>query len=144
MKKETIIAIFFGVLIGGIVAFVLIAKNKEKQLENTKTIAPDAKNTPITKVTNPSIQSLEILVPQDRTIVDSNKVTIKGKADKDSTILIESPINDAVFKNEKGEFSYQFPLALGENTIKITAYSKDPKFKPQEKELKIYYLEEQL
>ena len=144
MKRETVIAIFFGVLLGALVALVLLVKNKEFQLTKTKTIAPTEKIKKLSKKAIVNLKSLEILEPQDGSIFNAKTITVKGKADKDALIIIQSPIKDVVLKNEKKEFSVTFPLALGENVIKITAYSKNTQAKPQEKELYIYNLDEEL
>lgn len=144
MKKETVIAIFFGVLFGALVALFLLAKNKELQFSRTKTIAPTEKINKISKNNVQNQKSLEILEPEDGSVFNSKTVTIKGKADKDALIVIQSPIKDSILKNEKDQFSLSFPIALGENVIKITAYGKDAQSRPQEKELHIYNLDEQL
>lgn len=144
MKKETIIAIFFGVAFGALVALFLLAKNKEFQLTRTKTIAPTEKASKKSKNIIVDIKTLEILNPQDGVILNSKSVKIEGKADKGALIIIQSPIKDMVLKNEKDQFSIVFPLSLGENVIKITTYSKDALVRSQEKELHIYNLDEQL
>jgi len=144
MKKETVIAIIFGVIFGALVALFLLAKNKEFQLNRTKTIAPTEKINKISKNILVNQKSLEILEPEDGSVLNSKTVTIKGTADKDILIIIQSPVKDLIFKNEKEQFSTVFSLALGENVIKITAYAKDEQSRPQEKELHIYNLDEQL
>ena len=144
MKKETVIAIFFGVVFGALVAFILLAKNKEFQLAKTKTIAPTEKASKLSKKVIVSLKSLEVSEPADGSIFNTKSINIKGKVDKDALIIIQSPVKDIVFKNEKEEFSVSFPLALGENIIKITAHLKSGNLRPQEKELHIYYLNEEL
>lgn len=143
MKKETIIAIFFGLLLGGAVAFFLIVKNKEIQLSNTNTMAPVLKISPSIVKNSGLVLALNISEPADGAIVNDDTITIKGKAGKNSLIMIQSPIKEEVFKNEKDEFSVDFPLAFGENTILVTLYPEDKQLSPQEKELKVYYMEEQ-
>ncbi len=59
-------------------------------------------------------------------------------------MVIQSPIKNLVFKAEKDQFSVNFPLALGENIIRITIYPQDKKIPQQEKELRVYYLKEEL
>jgi hypothetical protein len=144
MKKETPIAIFLGIFLGALLAVFIITKNREKQLEKTKTIAPSITITP--KHTNQvtTEQSFEITSPSDGDIVSKNTITIAGKSVKGSTIIIQSPIKEIVQKNEAGSFSIDFPLAFGENTIQITIYNKEVQSKAQEKTIKIYYLDEQL
>ncbi len=65
-------------------------------------------------------------------------------AGKEDLIIIQSPVKDTVVKNENEQFTVRFPLVLGENIIKVTAYGKDKQTRPQEKDLHIYYLDEQL
>lgn len=144
MKKESIIAIFFGILFGALVAIFLLAKNNEFQLTKTKTIAPTEKLGKIAKNVIVNQKSLEIFEPKDGLISDSRTVAIKGKVGKDALIVIQSPIKETVLKNKKDQFSISFPLALGENVIKISAHLKDTQARPQEKEVRIYYLGEQL
>lgn len=144
MKKETIIAIIFGIIFGALVALFLLAKNKEFQLTKTKTIGPTKKTSKIVKNIKANQRSLEILEPQDGSIFEAKTVTVKGKAAKDSLIVIQSPVKETVIKNDKEEFTASFPLALGDNVIKITVHLKDNQSRPQEKELHIYNLDEEL
>ncbi len=144
MKKETIIAIFFGVLFGSGVAIFLLAKNKELQLTKTKTIAPTEKAAKAVKNVVVNLKPFEIIEPKDGTVVNAKNITIKGKAEKDSLIIIQSATKDTILKNSKEEFSVSFPLALGENVIKITVHLKDAKVRPQERELRIYNLDDEL
>lgn len=144
MKKETIFAIILGVFLGGVLSIVIISKNKQIQLERNKTIAPTEKAM-IPKVSPPiNFHSLEILKPEDRIIVDKNEISIVGKTTKESLVVIQSPIKDIVLKTDQDQFSVNFPLVLGENVIKIVSYPKDKKLRQQEKELRVYYLKEQI
>ena len=144
MKKETIIAIFFGVAFGALVALFLLAKNKEFQLTKTKTIAPIEKTNNKPKNIAVEVKFLEIINPQDSIILNSKSVKIEGKTDKGALLIIQSPIKEIALKSEKDQFSIDFPLALGENVIKITSYVNDAQIRSQEKELRIYNLDEQL
>ena len=139
MKKETLIAIIFGVGLGVVLAVVFIMQSKENQLTKAKPINNLSKTvTPKLKmVTTPT---LEISEPTDNLIVDSNSINIKGKANKNALIVINSPIKDLVFKNEKEEFKVNFPLALGENVIQLTVYPDDKTGSSINKTLQIYYL----
>ncbi len=57
---------------------------------------------------------------------------------------MQSPIKQLVQKLDKDDFIVPaFPLSLGENTIRVSLYPKDAQIPSQEKELKIYYLDEQ-
>lgn len=141
MKKESIIAILFGIALGAVVGLFLILQNKQNQLERAKTLTPKVTPTPgINGLGN--FQALEITSPQDRSIVSKNSVTIFGKTNKNSLLVIQSPLKELTLKNQEENFSFDFPLSLGENVIRIVAYPKDVKLRPEERELKIYYLEE--
>lgn len=143
MKKEAIIAIVFGIVLGSILAVFLIAKNKERLLDKSKSISPLEKGTQSSQASG-NIQQLGITEPGDKTIVYKNTITIKGTFTKNSLIIIQSPIKDTVIKNGSEQFSTDFPLALGENVIRIGAYPKDKQLRSQEKEIRVYYFSQQL
>ena len=142
MRKESIIAIVFGLVLGSTVAFFILFKNKDQQMDKVKTITSVNSLSP-TIVQNMPSQLLSIDSPNDAEIFKTNSITIKGKATKDSLLVAESPIKDVTMKLDKDQFTFNFPLALGENTIHITVYPSDKQSGVQEKVLKIYYLEEQ-
>lgn len=144
MKKETIIAISLGVLAGLGVAVVMLEKAHEHQMVNTHTITTASQLTPkaTTKETQP--ESIDLQEPENGSISTERSVTIKGKSKTGSLMVIESPIKVIFQKLSQDTFSVpNFPLAIGENTIRVSVYSKDSQGAPQEKELKIYYLDEQ-
>lgn len=143
MKKETIIAIAFGIIFGAVVAVIIITQNKQSQLSKNKEMNPRSNITPSIVKTN-ELAILEIGEPSNGTIVSKNSIAIKGRAPKNAVIVIQSPIKDTVIKTEDGGFSTDFPLALGENTITVTSYAKDGQTQTQEKEIRVYYLDEQL
>lgn len=145
MKKETLIAIVFGIVLGGSVALFILLKGEDFGLGKSKVISPkqaaqEGLGTPVDQ----SVQSLEITAPTDGAIVDSNSIKITGKAAKDGLLVIQSPIKDISMKLDKSEFSVEFPLALGENIVKIVSYPSDNTLRPQERNLKIYYLDSEL
>lgn len=144
MKKETLIAVFFGVIFGGIVAVFLLAKNKEFRQTNTKTIGPTEKVSKVAKNVVINIKTLEVSAPLDGSVYDAKTVDIKGRADKEALIIIQSGTKEVIFKNDKEQFAKSFPLALGENLIKVTAYAKDSKVRPQEREIRVYNLDDEL
>lgn len=137
-------AIVFGIVLGGVVAFVLIIQSKEQQLAKNKSIKPTDNTIQSSNAVNVNFQPLEITDPPENGIVYKNTVTIKGVFTKNSLIIIQSPIKDVAFKNVNGQFSVDFPLALGENVIRISAYPQDKQLREQEKETNVYYFEQQL
>ncbi len=144
MKKETILAVFLGIAFGGILGFFLITKNKEIQINRNKAIAPTGIDTRNPNKNKVNFQALEVIEPNDSSITDKNLVVIKGKVTKNSLIVVQTPIKELVFKNDKEDFKIELPLALGENVIKIVAYPQDKQLNIQEKNLNIYYLKEEI
>lgn len=142
MKKETIIAIFLGIMFGIIVAMVMISKNKEKEMEKSKPITTNITSSPIITLPVAKFQNFEIIEPKDGLIFNKKNIVIKGKAVAGSLIVIQSPIKEVVLKNIKEDFTVDFPLALGDNVIRVSVYPKDTQIRAQEKELHIYYLDE--
>ncbi len=142
MKKETVIAIGLGILLGIGVALFLVARSKQEEINKTKPITTHSNITPTVAITNVQIQGLEVDQPEDGSIVTKDTVTIKGKASKNSLIVIQTPIKDITLQVDKEQFSSELSLALGENVIRITVYPKDQSLRTQEKELRIYYLDE--
>lgn len=144
MKKETIIAIFLGLLFGGIIAIFISLKSKDIELSTNKVIAPPKENISVPNLTGTEIQSLELSEPANNAIFEKDIIRFKGTAAKDSLIIIQSPIKDLIVKNTQGKFDLEFPLALGENSIKIVVYPKEKQFRPQEKFMKVYYIDSEL
>lgn len=142
MKKETGIAIVLGIFLGVSMAIFLVVRSRTEAINKSKTIMPSVQATPAIIVTNTNSQTLEISEPQDGLIVKANSVKIIGKASKDALLVLQSPIKDMVVNNTKGDFSFDYPLAYGENVIRIVSYPKDRQLRVQERELRIYYLED--
>lgn len=145
MKKETSIAIIFGLVLGGIVAFFIIFQNRNQQMQQSKaigvttttpTILPQKMNTDASLI-------LTVDEPTNNLIVTKNSVTIKGKAPKNALVVIESPIKDLSFTTASDSYSTSFPLALGENSISVSAYVKTQQEKIMQKLIKVYYLKEE-
>jgi hypothetical protein len=144
MKKETIIAILLGLLFGGIVAVVISFKSKEIELTKNKIIAPPKEKVVSSNKSKTEFKILELTEPADKAIFSSNTIHLKGIAAKDSLIIIQSPIKDIVVTNNQEKFDLEFPLALGENSIKIVVYPKDRQFRAQEKSIKVYFIDSEL
>jgi len=144
MKKETIVALILGVVLGSVFGLFLINKNKETQLIKNKIIAPSNIPNKTISIDNSKFQNLEISSPEDGIVVDNASVKITGKTETNSLIIVQTPVNDLSFIAKKVDFSFDLSLALGENVIKIVSYPSDKNQNPQEKDLKVYYLDSQL
>lgn len=142
MRKETIIAVLLGIGLGVGVATAVTIKTKKQEVKKSAPISNTLKVTPTVSINNFQTQSLEIAEPLSGAITTVKTIKIKGKAAKGGLVVIQSPINTEIFQNEDIEFTLDFPLALGENVIMVTFYPKEQQSSTQEKELKVYYLED--
>lgn len=144
MKKETMVAIFLGLLFGGVVAVFISFKSKDIELTKNKVITPLKEKVSSPNSSGIKLQSLELTEPADKAIFENNTVHLKGTATKDSLIIVQSPIKDLIISNKQTKFDLEFPLALGENSIKIVVYPKEKQFRPQEKSIKVYFIDSEL
>lgn len=139
MKKEVGLAIFFGVGLGLLVAFLMVFQIRKIQPQKT-TVSP----TPLVKVVPEKTESaLQISEPKDDTITNKKTITISGKAEKDSLVVVQSPLDEKVVKSTKDTFSIPFDLAIGENVIDVTVYPSTSSARIQQKKVTVYYLDEQ-
>lgn len=141
MKKESILAISLGVVLGiGVGMVILRGTNKT----DNKAIARNNANQAQARANRPAEKavSFEISAPSNDTSVTSKTVDLKGKASKESLLVIQSPSVNKIVKLEADTFSIPVNLALGENVFNITYYPKEASNDYQERELRIFYLPE--
>jgi len=138
MKKETSIAVGMGIVFGLVFSFLVIVNTQKNQSVSQKT--PTQKTRVVTTEQQTAAKPITISEPNDGAIVSEPSVTIKGKTDKNSFIIIQTQVKDMSFTTKSEDFEYSVPLTLGENVIHINAYPKGATGKIQEKELHVYYL----
>lgn len=130
MNKESIIAIVFGLALGVVVAIgaVFYTVQKQKVINSPGTSSKtDATNSGALKpITVPPtvtvLQSLEIEKPQSGIVTQEKIVKVSGRSGKNVLLVFQSPIKTIAKESENGSFEVDFPLALGENTITVSAY----------------------
>lgn len=127
-----------GIVFGLLFSFIVIVNTQKNQSVSQK--APAQKSRPVTTQQQTVSQPIQITEPKDGAIVDTASVTIKGKTDKNSFVVIQTPTKDSSFTTKTDAFEYSIPLSLGENVVHISVYPKGANGKVQEKELRIYYL----
>jgi hypothetical protein len=141
MKKETIYAIALGIILGLVIAFIVVLILRPTGQK--KTIPSQTKISPKPNHVKKSFKSLEIIQPADRQIIDSKNITIKGKVEQGSMIIISSTAGEKILKNKDVNFQTEFPLVLGENIISVNAYIDKTQRVPQIKTLQVYYFQEE-
>jgi hypothetical protein len=123
--------------LGVVIAIIILINLKNKEIKDKKTISPQI--TPTVTMMNVKTQGLDIIEPVSETTVNSKSITIKGRAAKDTLIVLQSATTEKVYKTVSEDFSIDFPLSLGENFIDITSYKDKTS---EEKSIKVYYIEE--
>lgn len=121
MRKERILLSFIATLIGILVtsvAFYLYQSTKTVRSSKIKTI------TIATPTPTPFKSSffLNILKPEDESIVNKKVITVSGNTAADATIIILTPIDEVVaIPSANGDFSTTVDIDDGQNIIEISA-----------------------
>lgn len=146
MNRESIIAIVLGLTLGVLVAlgavFYTVQKQKQANTEATNSsFASSSSSASLVKISIPPtvtvLQSLDIDRPQSGIVTQNKTVTVVGKTGKEALLVLQSPIKTITEETKTGSFSIDFPLALGENTITISAYYANVAI-PVQKKLFVY------
>jgi cbb3-type cytochrome oxidase subunit 3 len=91
----------------------------------------------------PASLTLEVHSPADDLLVFTPEVKITGLTQKNSQVLISSQDHDLVVKaGSSGDFSADFPLELGVNTITVAVFDDTGDARTIEKS--IYYSKEKI
>ncbi|PIP85377.1 hypothetical protein COT86_03195 [Candidatus Collierbacteria bacterium CG10_big_fil_rev_8_21_14_0_10_43_36] len=123
MRKEILLAVIFGIILGGVILYGINLANKSatnlNENKTSATVAPISTPTPIQK-------SLSIVSPQNHSVTSDKLITITGRATPDSNITVISEIDDLIIETSPaGTFSAQINLIGGENTITVTELKSD-------------------
>jgi len=126
MRKEVVLAIFLGLILGGIITFGFYQANK-----SVTSTSADLTPTPTQSSNSDSINStlLTVTSPDDGDILSSDTTTITGRvSDPDSVIIITTDEDYFTTKpNADNSFTQDIDLVGGSNLIQITAISASGK-----------------
>lgn len=134
-RKEITIAVIVGILTGIIFSYLLFRLSQkgsiDKSFKEGKVIKEEKRPTTVTKPKatikeKAVINQLTIDSPADETFLKKPKVTLTGKAPKESLVFIMTEANPFfVDLKEKENFSTEVDLIEGDNNINIKAILKD-------------------
>lgn len=121
MRKEVILAVIIGILLGGVILYgINLANNSSKQNPDNNEIEENNSKTtptPSKKLDN----QINIVIPQNNSVVTESSITIKGTSKPNSNIAIISESDDLIILSDNnGNFSSDINLISGENTITVT------------------------
>jgi hypothetical protein len=123
MRKEVILAVIIGVLLGGVILYGINLANNSSLINpsaNTATKEGNLKVSP-TPSSKPAGQ-ISIIFPQNNAVVTEAQITLKGTAKSNSSIAIVTENDDLLTTADSaGNFSATINLISGENVITVTA-----------------------
>jgi hypothetical protein len=136
MKKEIIIAIVIGFILGLIITFGVYTANRalKAQKKPTSNLPPVEEATPEPLPTT----TLEISEPENNIVVKNNEITVSGTtAPKTPVAIIAEEFQGFAFSDDDGVFSLDVPLVGGANEIRVVSVPKEGE--KQEKILTIVF-----
>ncbi len=126
MRKEVILAIVGGVALGLLVIGGLWWTNKTATEENPIVPSPTPLITQAPTLTPALSLPLEIINPENESIIEEEEITLEGKTTPGSVVVvIYSEGENIVEADEEGNFETEITLVGGANEIKITAYDEE-------------------
>ena len=123
MRKEIVIVIIFGILIGSIIAYgIYTAKSALKN----KTLESVAVGNQSQQQDTQSEHALQITEPEDNTVVEQEKIKLSGTTSPNSIITLIAAENEYLLTADAdGNFSVEVPLVGGANNLKISSFAAD-------------------
>ncbi|HOX95856.1 MAG TPA: hypothetical protein PLI45_00525 [Candidatus Woesebacteria bacterium] len=120
MRKEVILAVIIGVILGGIILYGLNLANNSasKLIGDSETQEKDSNPPTPTPANNTDIL---FITPQDHAVITEDKTILKGSTKPNVNIAIITESDDILTVADKnGGFTANINLINGENTITVT------------------------
>jgi len=121
MRKEIILAMIIGVLLGGVILYgINLANNSSTSNKSDNLQENEFQNnlSPTPKENN----KVSIIFPQNNSVVTEDKITLKGTAKPGSNIAIISENDDIITTTDaSGNYNSIINLINGENQVNVTA-----------------------
>jgi len=126
MRKEVILAIVGGAVLGLLVIGGLWWTNKTTTEENPIIPSPTPLITQAPTLTPALSLPLEIINPENESIIEEEEITLEGKTIPGSVVVVIYPEGENIVEaDEEGNFETEITLVGGANEIKITAYDEE-------------------
>jgi hypothetical protein len=125
MKKEVVLAITIGFIVGLVITFVFY-RFKIIPGQNNEILSPAPSNNSQGLNNSPSDSVLTIISPLDQSISQEAKTTISGKTNSLSWVVIMGEKGEKMVQaDNEGNFQTDLLLISGENEIFITAVNNE-------------------
>ncbi|MBU0619031.1 hypothetical protein KKD62_02220 [Patescibacteria group bacterium] len=126
MRKEVLLAIFFGFIIGLIITFGIYTANKGLRQTQTDEIPQTSEEIEASPTPTLIPAGLTIYEPANQALIDQENTTIRGKALPKSIIGIVTEEEEILIEtDEDGLFETEIGLIGGVNQITITMVAED-------------------
>lgn len=128
MKKEILIAIIIGFILGLVITFGIWTANKSLQESSQTQNTGNNESQPIVTETSTEKGQISLVIssPENNALVNQEKIEIVGQTAAQATVIILYEEGEEVFQaDEKGEFTQEITLVGGANEIKITAFDEE-------------------
>jgi len=123
MKKEVVLAIITGFVIGLLITFGIYTARTSLEKNQSPDATASAQPTGNLQPSSPT--GLTVIKPLNYTLVDTDEIQVQGTTFPNATItLITTVENSIVTADDDGDFTIQLELEGGLNQIQITAYDK--------------------
>jgi len=121
MRKEVILAVIIGVLLGGIILYgINLANNSSTDSVDTEDQGNNSQVAPTSTKKNGNL--ISITTPQNNAVVTETTLSLKGSAKANSNIAIITENDDILtVADANGNFSSDINLISGENIITVTS-----------------------
>ena len=120
MRKEVILAVITGIILGGIILYGLNLANNSTQPQSAEETSVE-KTSP-TAAPSIAFSGLSIVTPQDHAVITEDTYTLKGTAKPNADIAIVTENDDILtVADTQGSFSAEINLISGENIITVTS-----------------------
>jgi hypothetical protein len=137
MRKEVIIAILLGFVVGLFIAYGIYTANKA--VKDTKITQPISTNNESLPSPTPGLSfSLTLNEPEDNIVLNSDTATVSGQTEPKTVVAVMGEEGEElILSDEQGLFSTSLELIGGLNQIKVVAV--DTNGNKQEKEINVIY-----
>lgn len=125
MRKEVLIAIIIGFVLGLVITFGIWTANKALKETAPTATAPAEEVSEETPTPKPALELL-ITSPEDNSVSEKEMIEVSGQTVVNAIIAITYPDGEKLIEaDEDGNFSTEISLVGGDNQIKVSAFNEE-------------------
>ena len=123
MRKEVILAVIIGIILGGVILYgINLANQSVSPKGDTETQINNQDSDKTNPGTSKNSESISIVYPQNNAVITETSLTLKGSTKPNAHVAIITENDDIItLADANGSFSSPITLIGGENLITVTA-----------------------